>query len=135
MNVHEWLHQSLSSNVSLVSKSKGGIMEASYMIQVPDAKPFIIHKLSGTSPLLSREENGPVRATPVQIYVHDEPGTYQRIADTLFEVQVALIGPPFLVPDADLVACRWEGDSSQIPEDPKTGTISQFSRFRIVHKP
>lgn len=94
-------------------------------------RPFAAIRWTGTSggagvPQTNRAPQG------VQIWVHDEPGSYDTIDKVIERVKVVLAGILNTASGTEHIACaRWEADSGEL-SDPDRGTIVRNTQWRVV---
>lgn len=85
--------------------------------------PFLVIRFGGVTPRLRKvAESG-----YIQIWAHDEPGTYSKIDDLLARCKVVLEALPN---QGTLFEVAWIEDSGDLPFDPLTGVIGRYSRFQ-----
>lgn len=126
MNWRQWIYQTLSGNsgvTSLVPAPR--IISSGALTGRQDANPFIVIRMM---PMTRELGEGVAHSQNVEIWAHDQPGSYGRIDSILAAVRAALVGQVAL-PGA--VACRWQGDSGDLADD-GLATITKNSAFRCV---
>lgn len=125
-----WVYQTLVIS-NFVTNLHGGLFETSRTTKVPHKKPYSYYRMG----LSDRRVHSsvPVRSTPLQVFVYDEPGDFGLIEQKLEEARVALTTYPPLVSEPRLVSCVWDSMSADLSEDPLTGTIAKFARLTIIH--
>jgi hypothetical protein len=110
-NWRKWLYDTLRGMGSLTAiVPQAQIKMAGTMNSVPKTRPFIVAVLEESTPEIVEAS-----AQDVRIWVHDNPGSYERIDDAL-EVLRSLEGP-VMGSDGGIYA-RWQGDSRYL-DDPE----------------
>lgn len=126
MNWRQWIYQTLSSNVSVTSLVPANrILSSGALKGRIDANPFIVIRMM---PMTRELAEGVAHSQNVQVWAHDQPGSYQRIDSVLAAVRAALVGVVAL-PGAH--ACRWQGDSQDLADD-GLGTVTRNSAFVCI---
>lgn len=102
-------------------------------IKETPAKPFGVYRLSGTGPSTTRRS--PVKEVRLELWIHDEPGSYLRIDRLLGKLESTF--------NAVMHASAAEGESisqtafdSRSPDldDQGFGTICKSSVFTLIGK-
>lgn len=98
--------------------------QASDVDEVPPPKPFGMYRISGTGPGVTRR--GPGRQVRLELWIHDNPGSYARIDRLLGKLEVTF--------DAAVHASAAEGDSiSQADFDSRSPDLDD-SGFKSICK-
>lgn len=126
-----WVQETLKLAISELVDDR--IYQSSALEQVPTKKPYVIHRFGSTVPALSMEEDA-ARSTPLTLYFHDVPGSYERMDELLQLVKKKMTQVPPALAEPRLIRCLWTSHSADLPQDPKTGTIIKLSHYRLVHK-
>ncbi len=94
------------------------------------ASPFAEIKMSGWLPGI-----GPLRRRRLEVWVHDQPGDYDRVDKILEYVRQVLDGAEHRkgASGAEIVRCEWKSDSPDLDDD-GYGTITRMSAFEIIGK-
>lgn len=96
---------------------------------VIENKPFIMVKMGAVNPEMEGDMRAYAESTNGEIWVHDNPGSFKRIDDTLSHLRNSLSGP---VPSATGgIACTWQGNSPEL-SDSGFGTITRYISFRMT---
>lgn len=127
-----WVYQTLKLS-GLWAPTEGRVYQTSTVTKVPDKAPHAFYRMGLSSGVLHTD--WPVVSTPFQLFLHDVPGDFMRIDDMLEYARVALTILPPLYPEPRLIRCEQLEVSEDISEDPLTGTISKYARYRLVHLP
>ena len=126
-----WLYEVLTTDPTLATLVPAEqIHGAGSLTKPPAKKPFIIINfgalISGAFPGLDLQN--------VTLWVHDEPGSYQRITAALAAIRASLApdggrqGRVVGVPGA--IAARWQGDSADI-NDEGLRTIARNTTYQL----
>ena len=125
MDWRTWAYDTLTSDPLWVIEGNaipthgGGSLK-----KTPDDKPFVVLRFGPTI-------EAPVPGTDfteLQVWAHDDAGSYQRIGLILALAKSILVGQ---VAEVGAIACRWQGDSADLADD-GLGTITRNSSFRLV---
>lgn len=118
--------------LDLLGDAANSVMQTGSWTEVPDAKPFISHRLGLTRAGLKSDGAAVTRVTPGSVVVYDRPGTYETIDEILAQVELLLVSAPSV---GELIRAEWVEASEDLPQDPVMGTISRMGRFLLVHLP
>jgi hypothetical protein len=88
----------------------------------------MIYRLQSKQPILRDDERAVTTFDGLEVWVYDEPGSYDRIEELLEEIRVELEGQ-ISVPGA--IACSWQGDSVELSDD-QMKAIVKNSTYRLV---
>lgn len=125
-----WIYQTLKLS-GLWTPIGGRVFQTSRVTKVPDQVPHAFYRVGLATGLI--HSDAPVVSTPFQLFLHDTPGDFVRIDELLDLAKTAFTLLPPLYPSPKLIRCEWLEHSEDGPEDPLTGTISKFARYRLVH--
>lgn len=81
----------------------------------PPARPFAVLRYLGVNPGMSR-----INQTRLEVWIHDDPGSYKRIDDIIRRVRANLDGVEQASDSGgstQLIQARWEGDSVDLFDD------------------
>lgn len=142
MSVRTWTHDRLKTDSAITGTVPVGRILSSSGIQegmaVPD-RPFIVIEVGIADPYEGTREyavGGPdagprvAMAQRITIWVHNEPGDYEKVDTLMAAIKTRLLSAPPSVPDRILEA-RFVQESEDLP-DVGLGTITRFSRWQIV---
>lgn len=96
-------------------------------VDTPSERPFVQLRWNNTIPGL-----GTVDRRDLVVWVHDEPGDYDRIDSIIRRIKTimgSLVGLPH--EEGHLMTCEWTGDSADLTDDGH-GTITRTTSFSIV---
>ncbi len=130
MSLRAWLHQSLSSDLTLIGLMKGGFHEAGSLIGVPNEKPFLVHRLMTNNVQMRDDVQDIARNQYASIWIHDWPGDYEVIDQALDRIALIL---PGLV-SGKIMSARWLENSPDL-NDSEMGTIARYARYYFIHTP
>lgn len=129
-----WTHQKLISTpaiTALLGEGVDSVIQFRSLDSVPQVKPFLSHRM-GVARSIIRDDNATkALTTPLQVWVHDNPGDYLAIDALLEEVRKVLEAAPS---SGKFIQARFLEHSEDLA-DPEMGTILRFSRYLLVHKP
>lgn len=94
------------------------------MEAVPQTTPYMVLKLG--------DDSAPSKSLQYQeltVWVHDTPGSYQRIGEILEEVRLALVNNR--ATSNGMIIADWQGHSGDLADD-AMGTIVRTSSYRLV---
>jgi len=133
-DVRSWQQAKLAGDATLVGMLGAGaasVVSVSSFESVPEAKPFVVHRLGLSVPELRDDNRTVTMTTPASYWIHDLPGDYLRIDGIANKIQEIL---ELSTPDSLVIQANWQ-DTSEELRDPEMGTILRVVRFRLVHKP
>lgn len=116
----------LSPALALLGITEKDIMLAS-AADNPAGRPFIVLRWGVVQPGM-----GTAKRSILDIYVHDEPGDYDRIDSCISAIRTTLdeIGQ-VMTPTGSLTHIEWNGDSGDLDDD-TYGTIMRYSTFTLT---
>lgn len=127
MDWRTWAYQTLTEDPRWVIDGNAiATFGAGSLTSTPDDKPFVVLRFGVT---IEAAVPG-TDYTDLQVWAHDDPGTYMRIGTILALAKSILVGQ---VAEVGAIACRWQGDSGDLADD-GLGTITRNSSFRLVGK-
>lgn len=97
------------------------------------ARPFALYRFSGTLPgVTSRSASKPVR---MEVWIHDEPGSYLFIDDTLRTVEDVMDAAVHLsaAEGESISQVKYESRSPDLTDD-GFGTFCKMSNFTLIGK-
>lgn len=97
--------------------------------QLP-ARPFAVIRIGVASPGMAHIKRG-----TAEIWIHDDPGSYDRIDGILKSIYDRLDGAEHLTDDEgnELMSSSWQGTSGDL-NDPGFRTITKNISFEVVGK-
>lgn len=108
----------LSDLVQISSVYSGASLTSS-----PATRPFIVLTLGEEVPTVADATNA-----ELNVFVHDDPGSYDRIREILQLVKPRLVGQ---VSDPGGVSCAWLRNSADLADD-TYGTVMRYATFQLV---
>lgn len=96
-----------------------------------DQRPFIVINVGSDYPELNDGDAPAWSKRTASIWVHDDPGSYDRIDDIIPAIRAALVGQ---VAQPDAIAITWDGDSDQLADD-MMGTIVRNTNYQLIGRP
>lgn len=126
--LREWLFGKLSTSVDLEVLVGDRVYQSTSLTDVPAVKPFLLYRFGTSAPGLSGGDFVVKRIQPIQIFVHDVPGDYQRIDTILAALKVTLEAQT----DSDVMSCQWLEESEDLSDD-EMHTITRFARYQLLH--
>jgi hypothetical protein len=123
---HIMYREVTESSEELVDVGSSG----SFLADNLPARPFAVIRLGVTSPGMAHIKRG-----TAEIWIHDDPGSYDRIDAILKSVYDRLNGAEHLTDEAgnELMSSTWRGTSGDL-NDPGFRTITKNISFEIVGK-
>lgn len=118
-------YQAMKAHAPLMALLPGGIHQASSLNNVPDKKPFLVHRMHNGL----RYQRGLGDRSYLQVWVHDVPGDYMRIDEVIELVKSVLEAVPA---QGSLLQVRWLEDSVDLQDD-DMGTICRNSRYELTN--
>lgn len=97
----------------------------------PKVRPFIVINVGQDVPELNDGDAPAWSKRSASIWVHDDPGSYDRIDDIIVAIRTALVGQ---VAQPGAIAITWDGDSDQLADD-MMGTIVRNTNYQLVGRP
>lgn len=131
MDIRKWLYDRITTSspiITVVPAARvlgAGSAEGAVLV-----KPFIMIKMGSVLPELEGDDGADVVGANVEIWVHDNPGSFARIDALLKLIKERLEGP---IPTDGGVACRWQGDSTEL-SDEGFGTITRYGSYKVFGK-
>lgn len=127
MDIRTWVYGVLSGDPAIAdpvtTNTEVRIYPVNVLNSVPDS-PYIVYKIMPEIP----ENIGAARRTQLQVWVHDDSGSYLQIDDLLEEIKRAFMTHPN---EGDFLQARWLDDSEDL-FDEGTNTISRYTRLDLV---
>lgn len=94
----------------------------------PAERPFIIYRLQEVTPELRDADDVIASSQNAEVWVYDEPGSYDRIDAILTDVVSALSG---VVAEPGAVCATWQGNSPELSDD-EMKAITRNASFRLI---
>jgi len=133
MNWRKWLYETITETPEIVAVVPPASVFAAGSLDGPIvSRPYIVIRLVENIPQLN--DGGVVVAyhDVGQIWVYDEPGSYDRIDAILTVVEDHLSGPVARGDDTEgLVCVNWNGRSPEFPDD-EMKAITRFGQVTLV---
>ena len=127
MDWRKYLYQRMSLDQALLEDIPSDNLHAAGSLQYPPSeRPFLVIR-TGNEQVSPGNISGTYQNA--EIWVHDEPGSYQRIDLILKRLQKLLVGQ--VVGYENAVAIDWVGDSGELADD-LYGTITKVGSYRLV---
>lgn len=126
MNWRAWIFPKLQA--ASLSVPASSVFAGGSLTGAPASRPFIIYRLQGTDPLLRDDMDAVSSSTFAEVWVYDEPGSYDRIDAILTDVVASLSGA---VASPGAVACQWQGNSPELSDD-DLKAITRNATFRLI---
>lgn len=120
----------LGSNIGL--NSEGITIDRIFLthgLDTPQERPMIVMRWLNTSPGM-----GPVNRRLLQVWIHDEPGDYDRIDRCLQHVRDAfdeLVGMYTGTAGKWLSQVDWQGNSDNLDDD-EVGTFVRYGEYMLT---
>jgi hypothetical protein len=128
MSRRSWLYGLLVNDPQLRAIHRGEVFQASALTTANKAKPYLVYHIgNNTSEMLT--DDHPASRIFFQVYIHDEPGDYDRIDALGDRVKALLTGQGY--PSAFIYTTRFL-ERSQDLSDETLRTIFQYLRFQWV---
>jgi hypothetical protein len=128
MTRRSWLYGLLKNDSVLHSFHGGQVFQSSGMTTANLKKPYLVYHIGNdTSEQLA--EDHPAHRIFFQVYIHDEPGDYQKIDDIGDRVKVLLLGQGS--PSNQIINTRFL-ECSQDLSDETLRTIFRYLRFQWI---
>jgi hypothetical protein len=126
----EWLYGKLTGTPALTALvPTSAVLSAGAMPGgVPSARPFIVFRFVDDVPQLRDGQEVVARNQLAQVWIYDNPGSYDRIDEILAVVEDALVGP-VAIPSA--VACESGGYSGELQDDDYKA-LTRYGLFTLV---
>lgn len=107
---------------------------STHTVDTPQVRPLCILRWQATSPGIQSGDNSPINQQVLQVWVHDELGSYVRIDRALRRVRTlltSLVGVNVGEATEWLSAVKWEGDSDDLSDDTMR-TTTKNAQFRFT---
>lgn len=127
MDWGKWSYETLLAT-SLPQEVKDVIYSGGSVVGDPAVKPFIVLTFGSVFPELNDDGAAVAESQTLQVWVYDDPGTYETINSILRACRDALVGQVSL-PGA--INCQWQGDSAELADDTYKA-ITRNGSFRLV---
>jgi len=132
MDWRKWAYEKLLATPALLAVvPEAFIFGDGSLVGSPSERPFIVLAFGGDTAELNDGDAPAVTSRSLSIWVHDTPGSYERIDNVLGFIRNSLVGQ---VASPGATGCFWQGDSSDLADD-NYGTIVRNSSFRLVGGP
>lgn len=123
MNWRTWVYPKLVNVLPAAQVFAGGALA-----EVPAVRPFIVYRLNNKTAAMRDNDRAIATFDVLDVWVYDNPGSYDRIETTLEAVKVQLVGQ---VASVGAIACSWQGDSGELADD-ALKAITKNSTYRLV---
>lgn len=103
-------------------------------VDTPQVRPLMVLRWQRTDPGMGDEETDWVNFRRLQVWIHDEPGDYDRIDRALRRVRSVLMNVRGTYTGTTrhwVTQTNWEGDSDDLRDD-DAGTIARHAQFLFV---
>lgn len=94
----------------------------------PEKRPFIVINVGSDFPELNDGDVPAWSKRSASIWVHDDPGSYDKIDTIIKAIRDKLVGQ---VAQADAICITWDGDSDQFADD-MMGTIVRNTSYQLI---
>jgi hypothetical protein len=141
MGIREFLVTKIVEDPTLMSLGYNrDSVFGSHSIDTPQVRPLIVLRWQASNPGFitvqggSALSNWPINQKIVQVWVHDNPGDYARIDESLNRLRAILTsveGVNVGSPNEWIHAIVWEGDSDDLSDD-MLRTITRNAQFRLT---
>jgi len=130
MNWRQWIFSKLTTEASLIAVVPAVSVHAGGSItSAPLNKPFVIYRLQEEVPRLNDEDRPLATSRSGEVWVYDDPGSYDRIDDYLKLVRDKIAGQVIGVEGG--IACGWQGESPELSDD-EFKCITRFGSFQLT---
>lgn len=123
MSWRTWTYQKLVDVMGADAVFAGGSITV-----VPEIRPMVVYRLQNVDPLLRDNEQPVTTGTNLEVWVYDEPGSYDLIDVKIKAIREALVGQVAL---PGKTVCRWLGDSGELADD-EWKAIVRNSAYQLI---
>lgn len=129
--LREWVYSRLTGYSPLVALNGDRVWLATALESIPSTKPFIIYRVGLSTSSLRGDGLTRVLSSPIQVFIHDDPGDYARIDQMLRMARVMLEGGSSS--EHGIISCDWIEDSEDLRDD-EFHTNLRWGRFQVTHE-
>lgn len=131
MNWRPWVYGRLCEPSVAALVPNSSVLSGGSLTLVPSARPFIIYRLNGETPAL-KDGFETIRTTNFcEVWVYDEPGSYDRIDEIIDAVKSEMVG---MIVATGACACEWIGNSRELADD-VFKAIVRNATFKLIGGP
>jgi hypothetical protein len=124
MNWYPWARNTLVGNSSVVSDVPANRIFAAGSVEGRPPTRFIVLRFGPEVPRV-----GDAIEQELQVWIHDEPGSYDAINNCLSLTRTALEAGPIAVQGA--IACNWNGNSADLADD-GFNTLARYASYLLI---
>lgn len=125
-----WFYQKLMANPTLVTGLPGGVHQTTALMKAPDQRPFAVYRIVANRPELRGDDDDKVLYDTYLVFLHDNPGSYDKIDNLLFEIRQMFRN---FTSDSQVMSATWLEDSEDF-RDEDMGTILRYFRIRFCYR-
>jgi hypothetical protein len=122
-----WLYQ----RMLIAGLAEGRIHQSTSLDAAPHTKPFIMYRQTSDIDIFRGDDGDACRQVGYMVFVHDTPGDYLRIDDTM-KLLMGLFKDT-IDQEAGVVRSRWLETSDDLRDD-DMGTIMKFARIQVTYR-
>lgn len=104
----------------LTDQLPGGLRAGGSLTGPPTKRPFAVYRMNVTNPSLRGDDDVEARDETVEVWVHDDPGSYVRIEAILETVEALLKASAAL-------RCRYNAESAELADDEMKTIVKNIS--------
>jgi len=130
MTPRQWLYNRLTQRTALTALVPADAIHAGgSLLSSPSQRPFVIYRVGSEDPLLTGDDRAVATGLRADVWVYDEPGSYQGIEAYLEALRSEISA------DAPTVAggynVRWLGNSEELADDTFKASV-KVATFQLV---
>jgi hypothetical protein len=126
----QWIYAQLTGTPELTAIVPADrVKAAGSLTGSPPSHPFVLYRIGGQVPRINAADRPFIADQDAQVWVYDEPGSYNRIESYLDWLRRELPGQVVAVEGAH--ACVWQGTSGELADDEFKSAV-KFATFKFV---
>lgn len=131
-DLRAWQHALLLNPTvtALLGNGAASVFQMSSFTDVPEDKPFLVHRLGLNIPELTDNNRAVAMSSPSAVWIHDLPGDYGRIDLIAEEIKNVFQNAA----PGKVIQATWMSLGEEL-RDPEMGTILRVATFRLAYTP
>jgi hypothetical protein len=114
MNWRPWVYGQLQATMTTLTLPPTSVFAGGALTEVPSVYPYMIYRVQGEQPRIKDDGQSVRSQQPLEVWVYDQTGSYDRIDAMLRAVRLLLTGP---VSEVGAIACEWLSDGPELFDD------------------
>lgn len=128
MSWRNWMFGRLTASPIATQVPNGSVFSGGSITTPPEDFPFIVYRLQDKVARIKDDSVPQAVSQFAEVWVYDEPGSYDRIDTIIQLVRSELVGP---VASPGKTCCEWSGDSGELADD-EWKAITRNATFQLI---